>query len=1108
MKDALPVQDPLPGIYLSCVDSKECRDSLYVNGSHNPRPVIYGAPSVPPGFVFHDKDQCPVPRTSTFQTLEEFYAQDFLQTFTDCLKSSDFSTRGAKAMGFSSTEFFEGSTVNVSGQRVKASLLGATLEYPYECCMQPSFYIANVRGLQRNTAYYNPLFTTVHDFNCFAEDGCHAGGTVKNIHNYQGSQVESSPPFDFPKASPRSVMWYMQHAIATVNLDDSGIPTDFWEGGMVGKLNAIGGATGGGIQGAQQNLGGNAALFSSIKNSYGTTDTPSQAAQVSYGVFSCPTTDGSSIPPYNTWTVAPPPINFKANYMYPTPGSWADWENILDVECCTRGTQYTNPAFTGQGVEGGVGIIPERLLDFLVNAEAQSLAPNKVPSQGNATTCSNYHCFESPYCQSLLAKVCKNFDLYVNKIYGGYGGHCTRWRNWASNNYAPIQPSRRSYPGNSNVIPTPPNFNPSGNSYPNGAYPSSVDQSVFTLIDACSSTDFSQPQPQEILDQCNGLLSSNSIQTQFPRLRPITFDTPIVYSTTPVTPFTVDSTNNHIDILLTFTQYKYIIAPQACPNAYDSTVWTLLNFLLGGGDGQSYNFLQYQNSFGFPFLIIPQIENFISVTSITLDNIVALTTETFYEKVRNNFNQKINKQLGFYNSLLPSNSFSANIPTGPFINNNYAGDGPSLAGKRGMNALGQSYDNCTTWPNTIASAQVIYPAFINHSTDFISWTEFSLTVYHTLTNATDYLVPLPLSDGSRSSADYTKYSSRLANLTYLYNPTNIIWNSVFDFSNETPLDDIPGYPGGTSAGFNPGSIDFNATCSWDAGGGQGAGSAIGNCWQFLGTRNASKGYVIDQNNNFVQASSNLSRIDDILTVVFNSKLSGFLGLDGQGGSISVNLNPMRGANPIFPSITSNGTPQSIQATAGNLITFSSPFPVQSPSNPINIFNLTNTSQFWLTNTTPIPIYSLSVLNYSGGKSTVTFLPPSNPASPLLPGASVSVNIFDPSDPDNTGSFTGTPILFYDGGQGGWQNNFNSPDFPVLGGLLSARGIDISSLNSYGAGERFSSFSSDTSYELGEDFQGTISTILTYYKNQNIYSTGEANSGGAAAISQMFLSPLI
>jgi hypothetical protein len=119
-----------------------------------------------------------------------------------------------------------------------------------------------------------------------------------------------------------------------------------------------------------------------------------------------------------------------------------------------------------------------------------------------------------------------------------------------------------------------------------------------------------------------------------------------------------------------------------------------------------------------------------------------------------------------------------------------------------------------------------------------------------------------------------------------------------------------------------------------------------------------------------------------------------------------------------------------------------------------------------------------------------------------------VVIQDPSDPDNSGSYSATPILFYDAGEG-WQNNFNSPDFPVLGGVLSSRGIDISTvLNSYGNGERFSSYIADDPLNVDPGFQGTISTILTYYKNQNVYSSGEANSGGSAAISQMFLSPLI
>lgn len=1079
MKDVLPVLDPIPGIYLSCVDPKDCRDSLYKRGSQKPRPVIYGAASTPFGFVFHNKDQCPVPRTSTFQTLEEFYAQDFLQTFTDCLKSSDFSTRGAKTMGFSSTVFFEGSTINLSGERVTASLLGANIEYPYECCMQPSFYIANVRGLQKNTPYYNPLFTTVHDFNCFAEDGCHAGGSLKNIQNSEGSQLEPSPPFDFPKASPRSVMWYMQHAIATVNLDESGSPTDFWEGGIVGKINAIGGTIDlGGLESAQKNLGGNAALFNSIKRSYGTTDTPSQAAQVSYGVFSCPTTDGSSIPPFNYW---------KANYMYPTPDAWSSLENTYDVECCARGTQYTNPATTGQGTEGGVGIIPERLLGFLLNAEAQSLAPDVIPIEGNAYTCSNYHCFESPYCQSLLARVCSNFTIDINGeiLYGGYGGHCTRWRNWASNNYAPIQPSQRqasSYPTNASVIPAPPTL-PIATAYPSGAYSSSVDQSVFTLIHACSSTDFSQPQPKEIVDQCSGLLSSNSLQTTFPRLRPITFDTPIVYSNTPVTPYTVDSTNNQIDVQLTYSQFVFI---------QDNN---FLNSIINRNNPGTKIVPNVKETINLtPYLIIPKIENFVSLTTIKLDNFVALDSVTFYTKVRDNFNSKIKGAFDLFTPppqpQLPSTSISENVPIGPFVYYNWQESALDIVP--------------TPWPFSVNS-QSISPAFINHNSDLVTWTDNSITVIHNFVNSSQYLTANPAS-GSTDPASPNGdgiYATRLNNITYLYNPINVLWNTSLDFfSNDQAPVNIPQRGRIPPESYN---VRFNSLCVTP---GNDGSDNFSDCWNYLA--NNFQNIVLDQQNGFVDLTipSNLLRVDDRLTILFNQKLSEFLGLDGQGNSITINLNPMRGPNAIFPSISSNGTPLSAQTSSGMPITFSSPLPVQSPSSPINIFNLTNTSQFWLTNTTPIPIYSLSALNYSANRFSITFNPLSNPSSPFLPGTSVSVNIVDPSDPDNSGSFSAVPVLFYDSGVGGWQNNFNSPEFPVLGGILCARGIDISNVNSYGSGERFNSFSSDTSYELGEDFQGTISTILTYYKNQNVYTTGEANSGGASAISQMFLSPLI
>jgi hypothetical protein len=1016
--------------------------------------------------VFHDKTQCPIPRTRTFQTLEDFYAQDFLQTFTDCLKSSDFSTRGAMAMGFSLSEFFEGSSVTELGERVTASLLGASVEFPYECCVQPSFYVANVRGLEKSTPYYNPLFTTVHDFNCFVKDGCVAGGSLRNS-TQQTTYLETNPPFDFPKSSPRSVMWYMQNSIANVHPDHVSGGIQFWQNGEVGNISAVGGTLDLGIfQGSSgvnqhaEQLGGNAALFSAIKKAYGATDTPSQAAQVTYGVFSCPTTNGSSATPNETW---------NTSLMYPIPNTWAQTASPDELDCCTRGVV--------QGVEGGQGIVPKNLSSFLANAESQTQAIAYAPVPQNPITCSNYHCFESPYCQSLLARACKDFSTSsANQAPDfQYGGYCTLWRNWASNNYVSIDPSvpgraASKYPNNSSVVNPPPSLNlGNGAPYPYGAFSSSVDQSVFTLLAACSSTNFSIPQPQEIIDQCNGLLSVTSNQTNFPRLKPITFDTSIQYSYTPITPFTVDPSNNQIDILFTYSKYIYV--------QNTNRDWGFINGIINRGlnqgttvSGNAYDVTALQ-----PFIVIPQIEYLVSLTTIYLDNIVATTSASFYEKVRANFNLKL-QNFSFASVLPPPNPVlsSVSVPLAPF---NYISRG-----------------NVTPWPNPV-NAFSLSTAQIDYSNDKLSWVDNSITIVHNLVNQSEYLASVTNMDGPRNnSVDQDNYSRRLENLTYLYNPLGVIWSSALDYYNVPDASDI--------RTRNP--TKFNAYCQYIEN-----GSEVNVPCYSLGILQQVQNIVLDQNGAIVDVTNpaNLLRVDDRLTVVFNPRLAEFLALDRQGNSVTVNLNPLRGPNPIFQSISDSGAPQSIPQTGGAPVTFTTPFIVQNPTNPIPIFNLINTSVFWLTNTTPIPIYSLSALNYSGSNTyIITFDPISNPSTPLLPGSSVSIRIVDPSDPDNTGSYSATPVLFFDASTQGWQNNFNSPDFPVLGGVLSSRGIDISTVfNSYGYGERFSSYTADAP---NPDFQGTISTILTYYKNQNVYTTGEANSGGAAAISQMFLAPLI
>lgn len=1015
MKEHFPVLTPKTGIYLSCVDPDDCRDTLYVEGLQKPRPVIYGAQSTPPGFVHHDKTECPVPRQGTFQTLEEFYNQDFLRTFTDCIKHSDFSSRGSKAMGFSNTLFFEGSEV-VNGQRVRASLTGSSSQYSYECCVQPSFYVANVRGHVKSTAYYNPLFTTVHDFNCFAQDGCIAGGSLKNVSTV--SALEASPPYDFPKSSPRSVLWYMQNSIESVHLDHIGTSITFWENGVVGRNNAMGGRLelgdrlgSSGVNQHAESLTGNAALFSSIRKAYGATDTPAQLAQVTFGVFSCPLTDGSSAIPNETW---------NTSLMYPIPNSWANTVSPEELECCTRGTEGT------QDVEGGQAIIPQTLLSFLTNAQNQTQGMTFTPIPSPPATCSNYHCFESPYCQSLLRRACNDFSTSsLNQAPNfNYGGYCTRWRNWASNNYAPLDPTGQGrttsrYPMNSSVIAPPANFPVTAIAYPSGAHSSSVDQSVFTLLEACSSTNFAQSQSQDILDQCNGLLSATSTQTNFPRLRPITFDTPIVYSHEEVTPYTVDASNNQVDILLTYTRYVNI------------TDENKINSFIGG---------TLQFSIPAPFLLIPQIENVVSLSTIYLDNIVALTSLSFYEKVRANFNSKLAAFNGNFFSF--TQNFSPTQAIFPITRPN---QGPYQP-----------------WPGQTPGLTTLTSIYRDHSKNSITWNEFNSFSVATLF--------------SNSSASPTDYS----NISLLQYPLNRRWASML---NQWGVPDVRI----TGEGY-PRYAHYNAQCNFQ------------DCWNLAGSNLQNR--VVDQSLTLVDVTNptNLSRVDDRITIIFNEYLSLFLGLDRQGNSVTINLNPF--VSNLYSSVT--GIPVTPQNTSA---TFSSVGQAQSPTTPITIFNLINTSQFWLTNTTPIPIYSLSTLNYSGlNLYSVSFTPPSNPATPLLPGASVSVVITDPSDPDNSGSFSATPILFYDASTQGWQNNFNSPDFPVLGGFLSSRGIDISSVvNSYGKGERFGSYSADDTLSVG---QGTISTILTYYKNQNVYSTGQANTGGAAAISQMFLAPLI
>jgi hypothetical protein len=103
------------------------------------------------------------------------------------------------------------------------------------------------------------------------------------------------------------------------------------------------------------------------------------------------------------------------------------------------------------------------------------------------------------------------------------------------------------------------------------------------------------------------------------------------------------------------------------------------------------------------------------------------------------------------------------------------------------------------------------------------------------------------------------------------------------------------------------------------------------------------------------------------------------------------------------------------------------------------------------------------------------------------------------------------MLFVDTASG-WQNNLSSPDYPVLGGFVAARGIDWTATNPYGStayssGQFFSNYQNDTPTLLGESFQGTTSSLgISYYANQNVYSEGEAV--GQNTLSQLFITSIV
>lgn len=779
MKNFFPVQEPRQGIYLTCVDKNDCRDTDFVTGEQLTRPIIYGTSVHPPGFQSHNSTTCPIPRVNTFQTLEDFYNQDFLQTFTDCLDASDFSTSASALMGFSRTGYFSGTSAvpqsNTLFQRnVSTPLLQGTSQeiFPHSCCLHPSFYIASVRGKEKSTEYYNPLFTTVHDFNCFAKDGCISGGSIKNVSNRSSLTVvlENGPnfvadTFDFPKASPRSVMWYLQNSIATVNSQNTGgTNEEFWLGNVVGTPGPL-----------QTN---NSTLYKIVGKALGSSDAPTQKSLVSYGKFVCPSTQGDPGPNTSLYTdslLYPAPFSFNAKLIE---------SNTYDVDCCTRGL--------ANGYEGGSSAeaFITGLDAFLTETTLHNVnidAPIPPPTNSN---CLNYHCFESPFCQTLLNAACESYHPFDYRSV--YAGACIRWRNWASTKYQPLQsplkPQNISYPSpplSLRQVPNtsnPPTFDQ--NAYPQGSYNSGVDLSVDSLISSCVPVldpTSQTPWPAEILDQCKGLIKNgtNGI-TNFPRIIGLTgeADTP-QYTRAPIQPYIINSANNQIDIVLTYTKYVYY--------GDDGTINKFVGRGTNAGTRYADDELLYASGGGV-FGIVPQIENVYSLTTIYLDNIVAGTPESFYNAVSANFNFKLS-QLGI-------NGGWSKIPTNDAITFTFPQP----------NDAGGTFKNFDS-KNFVYPLQNVTPARVDHSKNFITWTSpiggnpGQLRVVQTLTNINSNL-PAEFNENTpiTEETEYINWVHRTENLSYLYNAasTTIYWNSTIDF--------VP--DGGTA---------FNARCCYCCG---------------------------------------------------------------------------------------------------------------------------------------------------------------------------------------------------------------------------------------------------------------------------------------------------
>lgn len=539
------VKFPTKGVNLICIDPTKCGNTLpYSNTSV---PVLYGVTQNPTGFRNHNVSQCPVPRTAYFESVEDYWKQDFMKTFTDCLGSSTFGPSVSNALSQSSISFlhsFQGSSRTLAQNTY-------TRSFPYECCFLPTFYQAYVRGTT-STGYFNPIFSSNDDFNCAEKNGCLGYGSMDSFY----------------KATPHSVMWYLLHSMASITMvtNSTSLTVPFWQNHIVGQTHTSLTIRSTLLQQASllgapertaftntlltvpdsklQSMVGNHFLLSLLTSQNNQQD---GNLPLQYDFF-CPNTQIGEIDTHSNWYLnVTDIINFPYYYTVTTTDQRFDLTNlpVMDgqpqpllkdqywrrsqtqlintLECCTNDEDISGNPRT------------DRLVTMSFLASVSESGATSFPSYTTFfSRCRGMLCQNSPVCHNFLFNYCSSSLMQTSK-------YCQKFNSWAARNYRSVNSRFSTFDG---VLPV-------------GAYATGVDTSIAAQMYACSiSKSLNQTLTRYYNDMCVSLFST-TYQSNFPRLRTFHWGDPIVYLSQSSQLFILPAQQSGVNVMLTYSAYSF-----------------------------------------------------------------------------------------------------------------------------------------------------------------------------------------------------------------------------------------------------------------------------------------------------------------------------------------------------------------------------------------------------------------------------------------------------------------------------------------------------------------------------------------------------------------------